>query len=438
MPRLKRPLLVFADSNGRILEHPNLEMIASSGGVWTRVSERDLITLPEGSELFFLEERFPVGYDPLKKRFVVVTENPYNPGEPVRAVSAFIAPAHTATYLAAYKSKKGAPILPLFSYAAVGWHRGNFVVTAIRVDPDERQDVKHFDAEKIRSMAKLFLTKYRHNRLIQHLGNCALGYACPAAKNFFLQRWEAPLPTSPVCNARCLGCISLQENPQIPSTQQRITFVPSPEEIAEVACLHFKKAPRPVVSFGQGCEGEPLLQAKTIERAIKLIREETSEGTININTNGSRPEAVYDLSKAGLNSVRVSVNSFQPHYYHAYYRPKGYTFDDVKRFIEVAKKEGLFVSLNYFILPGFTDSYEERKALESFLKKCPVDLIQMRNFNIDYEWYFKQVGFKPSKKGLGIIKWMEIVKEVCPDINFGYFNPYLGDRTFSANQRVGS
>ena len=99
--------------------------------------------------------------------------------------------------------------------------------------------------------------------------------------NFFLGRWEAPLPTSPICNAACLGCISLQSEGVPPASQDRITFVPTTEEVAGVAVPHLNRAQRPVVSFGQGCEGEPLLQAKLLERSVIKIREKTDRGTIN-------------------------------------------------------------------------------------------------------------------------------------------------------------
>jgi len=343
----------------------------------------------------------------------------------VQAVAASVAPAHTAILSAAYRTKPNAPVLPLFSYAAVGWHEGRFVVAAIRVDQDERQDVKHLDLEKVHENAHLWMKQYRHNRLIHHLARCALTYACPAARNFFLKRWEAPLPSSPKCNARCIGCISLQTNSPIPSTQQRIKFIPTPEEIAEVAVMHLRKAPKPIVSFGQGCEGEPLLVANTIEEAVRLMRSETSAGTINMNTNGSLPDVLEGLARAGLQSVRVSLNSLQPSYYNTYYRPKGYSLDDVKKFITKAKALGLFVSINYFMLPGVTDDPSEFKALENFLRTTQIDLIQMRNFNIDPEWYIQSVGFKPSGKPVGIITWMERVREISPTIRFGYFNPHI-------------
>jgi hypothetical protein len=44
-----------------------------------------------------------------------------------------------------------------------------------------------------------------------------------------------------------------------------------------------------VVSFGQGCEGDPLMAARVIGPAIRLIREQTLDGTINMNTNASLP-----------------------------------------------------------------------------------------------------------------------------------------------------
>jgi len=64
------------------------------------------------------------------------------------------------------------------------------------------------------------------NRLRSHLEKCALQFGCPAAKNFFLGRYEAPLPTAEQCNARCLGCLSLQIHSDIPHSQDRIGFTP--------------------------------------------------------------------------------------------------------------------------------------------------------------------------------------------------------------------
>ena len=51
--------------------------------------------------------------------------------------------------------------------------------------------------------------------------------------------------------------------------------MPSVAEISQLAVSHLETADNPIVSFGQGCEGEPLLQAETIDKAIKRIRSKT-------------------------------------------------------------------------------------------------------------------------------------------------------------------
>lgn len=240
-----------------------------------------------------------------------------------------------------------------------------------------------------------------------------------------MNRWEAPLPTSPACNAGCLGCISLQEGKEICATQERISFVPSPDEIAGVAIPHLREAPKAVVSFGQGCEGEPLLQAEVIGEALRTMRQASSRGTINLNSNGSLPEAVKKLCEAGLDSIRVSLNSCRPSYYTAYFRPRGYTFEALKKSLQAVKAHGGFASINYFILPGFTDHEEEWDALSRFLEETRVDLIQMRNLNIDPEWYLKSLKVPKERKPIGILPWMKRLKDRFPGLRLGYFNPCL-------------
>ena len=214
-----------------------------------------------------------------------------------------MAPAHTSTLTAAYQTQENGPLLPLFAYTAVGWHDGKFWAAGFRSDYDCRQDFTQFDQQRIDTRTARALKHFPDNRLIQHLGTCCLTYRCPAARNYFLERWEAPLPTSPGCNARCLGCISLQPSECCPSTQERLQFTPSVREVTEVGVAHLDNAARPVVSFGQGCEGEPLLQADLLESAIKEMRRLTGRGTINCNTNASRPESIARLREAARTTL---------------------------------------------------------------------------------------------------------------------------------------
>ena len=59
--------------------------------------------------------------------------------------------------------------------------------------------------------------------------------------------------------------------------------------------------------------------------------------------------------------MRISLNSFRPQTYAAYYRPVGYALDDVLESIALASARGLRVSLNVLTHPGVTDERAESR-----------------------------------------------------------------------------
>ena len=417
------PFLVVSDGNGQIFEIPEYRMVGMCLNAPQLPAASECIPLPHGSDLFELPGRVAIGYDPEKTQFVEVRE--YN-GNPVFAVAAFMAPAYVQFYRAAFRSLPGAPRLPLYCYTAVGWKANQFYVTAMRIDPDVRQDLSFFNLPLIENEARRLLKAFPENRLVRHLiENCVFRYGCPAARNFTLSRWECPLPSSPGCNSACVGCIS--EQPQehaVTAPQDRIEFIPTPEEIAQIAVAHLEQAPRAVVSFGQGCEGEPLLAAEVIEAAIREIRKHTDKGIINLNTNASRPDLIERLCRVGLDSIRVSLNSAQPQYYQKYYRPRNYAFQALEASLMVVRRFERWASLNYFVFPGFTDSPEEMAALRRLVQKSQLNMIQTRNLNIDPEWYIQTLGLPEAPQGaVGIPRWIEWLRESFPWIKLGYFNP---------------
>ncbi|HEX5274150.1 MAG TPA: hypothetical protein VFW34_02650, partial [Candidatus Rubrimentiphilum sp.] len=97
---------------------------------------------------------------------------------------------------------------------------------------------------------------------------------------------------------------------------------------------------------------------------------------------------------------RVSLNSFRPRVYAAYYRPIGYDLEDVFTSIRLACDAGLRVSLNLLTHPGVTDDREELDAMHEFLASVSVDMIQTRTLNIDPEWYFDTVGRPAQPVGM--------------------------------------
>ena len=383
------------------------------------VPEDEWIELPSGGNLYELPGRKAIGID-TKTGMMRLCDKGW-------AVAAFIPPAYTGLYLAAYETGKDAPILPLFCYTAAGWLNDKFYVPAMRIEKDIRQECEGYDYKKIKTGSEFLLKNYPHNRLVQHLiNNCCNTYQCPAARNFALGRWECPVPSSPACNANCIGCISFQPAEEaIISTQDRLTFKPSVEEIVEFTVPHLLHAPFSIISFGQGCEGEPLLMWETICDAIKEIRKHTDKGSININTNGSKPDAVKALCEAGLNSIRVSTNSAQNHIYTRYYRPNNYSFEDIIESLKIVRDYRGWSSINYFVFPGMTDSTEEYEALRRLIIETGVNMIQWRNFNIDPDWYLGQVGISETGEMLGIKQLMHLIHEEFPTVKFGYFNPSI-------------
>jgi len=417
--KLKRiPNLVYSDANGNICDDPDLIMSGRSGFDAVALNAEDFIELPEGSDLFELPGRHPIGFD-IKTGEITLCKKGI-------AVAAQLAPAHTQLYMSSYiKKTESSETLPLFAYTAVGWLNGKYYVPAVRIDADIRQEPKSFDHDAVTKSVAQLLKKYPDNRLLNHIGNnCALTYYCPAARNFFLNRYEAPIPTSPACNANCIGCISFQpEKESIQSTQDRLTFKPTSGEITEYAIDHLTSAKNSIVSFGQGCEGEPLLMWETIRDAIREIRNKTQSGSININTNGSMPRAVEELCKAGLNSIRVSMNSVRKSIYEAYYLPNNYSFEALAESIKVVRRYNGWASINYFVFPGMTDERDEYEALRTFIKATDLSMIQWRNFNIDPDWYLERIGVNDTDEIMGIKTVMQLIKEEFPHITYGYFNP---------------
>lgn len=411
------PYMLYSDGNGNIFEDTSLYATGRAGWDALPVPPEDWIELPTGGNLYELPGRRGIGID-VKTGDMRLCDKGW-------AVAAFIPPAHTGLYIAAFETQEDAPTLPLFCYTAAAWHNEKFYVTAVRIEQDIRQEAAGYDDQKIESGTKQLLENYSQNRLVKHLmENCCMTYTCPAARNFALGRWECPVPTSPACNANCVGCISFQpEDEVIFSTQDRLTFKPTAAEIVEFTVPHLMEAPYPIISFGQGCEGEPLLMWETIREAIIEIRKHTPRGSININTNGSKPDAVRALCEAGLNSIRVSTNSAREHIYTPYYRPNNYQFQDIVESLKVVRSFGGWTSINYFVFPGMTDSVEEYEALRQLIIDTDLNMIQWRNFNIDPDWYMGKIGVHETGDILGVKQMLELIHEEFPKVQFGYFNP---------------
>ena len=150
--------------------------------------------------------------------------------------------------------------------------------------------------------------------------------------------------------------------------------------MARIGIEHLSAAPgRTMVSFGQGCEGEPLTRAREIAQAIQAMRVRTRRGSININTNGSLPDNLALLIDAGLDACRISLNSAHKPLYEAYYQPINYGWEDVRESIRLARKRGVYTALNLLTFPGVTDQEGEAEKLCELVARERVDQVQARN-----------------------------------------------------------
>jgi pyruvate-formate lyase-activating enzyme len=268
------------------------------------------------------------------------------------------------------------------------------------------------------------------NPLYGQLARCALEWRCFTAQNTFYGRDEGAIPASTGCNARCVGCISEQPEDGPPSSHERMERPPEAVPMAELGIAHLRSAPgRTMISFGQGCEGEPLTRGDAIAEAIRLIRRHTLRGSININTNGSLPERLAELIDAGLDACRISLNSAHAPLYEAYYQPVGYRFRDVERSIRMAKRRGIYTALNLLTFPGVSDAANEARELCELVGSAGVDQVQVRSLAIDPEQYLA-VARASSAGGpaIGMRELFRSLRRARPGLVIGNFARGLGER----------
>ncbi|MFZ5439614.1 MAG: radical SAM protein [Myxococcota bacterium] len=421
--------LLLADPKGRVVEHPWLLASLRSDESILPPTGRP-IPLPEAGKLAHLPGRLPVGIDPESGEPVLVKEfeldgKRFTP----HAVGAVLPPGFTRTYLPG-EVKADGPVLPQWAYTAAAWCEDGPVVWALHTDRRKHWTPAKFSTPEVKTLVKEHLERFPNNAVLTQLKTCALVYRCFTSQNVFYARDEGGIPASIMCNARCVGCISDQPEDGPPSSHDRMDHGPTPQEMADVGVWHLEHAPgRTMISFGQGCEGEPLTRWKAIAEAIRLIRAKTSRGSININTNGSLTKGLEALFDAGLDAVRVSLNSAVKDLYEAYYKPQRFGWEDVEASIALARKKKGYLALNLLLFPGVTDRRGEVAALTKLVKKYRVDQIQTRPLAIDPAQYIEVArGRGAGGEPLGIPQMLKHLKREAPWLVIGNFARGLGER----------
>lgn len=404
---------LYADENGEIFDAPNILPMGRMGDETVPLTKEDFIPLPESADLMFLPDRKAVGMD--KKSGEIFPILGF-------AVAALLPAGYTRIFLPAYETESDAQPLPIYGYTAVALIDEEIHVAALKTDESEKWNPLNYNTKDLKKLINRTKKDLPENSIVKNLQKCALQWHCLTAENLFYRRFEAGVPVSPKCNANCIGCISLQVSECCPSPQSRIKQAPTVKETVDVMLYHLDFASEAMVSFGQGCEGDPALMFELISTAVARVRERTKKGKINMNTNAGFTKGVKAIVDAGLDNMRVSIISPIDETYNAYYRAN-YSLDDVKNSIKYAMEKGVYVSLNMLTFPGLNDREEETEAWIKFFEEIPVPMIQVRNLNMDPDILMKTL---PKARGemLGTRKFLEILHEKFPKMAIGSFSHF--------------
>lgn len=402
--------LIYSDHKGNLESDPQLLAVGINGNQ-VEPGDETWIDLPAGGELLLLPGRLPLGYNQEDDQIEAV--------EGVTALAAILPMGYTRTLTPGYEVADDQE-LPLFGYTAVGSVQGRLKVAALETDEQLKWNPIYYNTTDLPKLIDDLKQEFSNNRILKQLGKCALEYHCLTAQNLFYRRWEAGIPVSPHCNADCLGCISKQPAECCPAPQNRIDFVPQESEVVELIVTHLEKAPDGIVSFGQGCEGEPSLQKDLLIKALQSARQKTAKGTININSNAGYTEAIKALTDTGLDSIRVSLFSAILEHYHWYHRPQGYTLENVRESLKYGAVNGLQVAINLLFFPGFSNRETETNALKKLIAATGIHQIQLRNLNIDPEKMVSTVN-ESNEELPTIEEWLKNLQQEFPELHIGNY-----------------
>jgi hypothetical protein len=95
--------------------------------------------------------------------------------------------------------------------------------------------------------------------------------------------------------------------------------------------------------------------------------------------------------------------------------------------LRLAREAGVYSSINLLCFPGLIDCEDEIAALVDFLRETGVQLVQLRNLNIDPEVLWPRVP-RPTGRALGMRALVETLQRETPEVTVGNFSRPVGMR----------
>ena len=144
------PFMLYADSRGRIFEHPRFRMAGFSGNAPASLEEDDLIPMPEFSKLFFIPDCPPVGLDPETGKYRTVPKVKVNGvTESAMASQRFWSPELCASIFRPWITAQRSTSFPCGPTRPVGFREGGYWAAGFRIEYNAKWDPRHYDDRKL-------------------------------------------------------------------------------------------------------------------------------------------------------------------------------------------------------------------------------------------------------------------------------------------------
>jgi hypothetical protein len=236
-------------------------------------------------------------------------------------------------------------------------------------------------------------------------------------------------PRLPNQNYSAVGCLNQTYFAAALKVDQRLfdnfnilelnPLLESPSEMIEAGLQHLLHAPNALVNLDISEE----VNLDAVSNLIQSIRQQTFRGMIQINASAPDPRSIKKWCEAGLDSIRLTLNSAQGNYYNLFHEPQESRFDDIVESFKIARYFHRRAVLNYEIFPGLTDHPAEIDALIKLVRELKIETIQLHNLKIDPEWYMDELQLlNLTRKQIGIQNWFTHLQKTFPAIQIGYYD----------------
>ena len=201
------------------------------------------------------------------------------------------------------------------------------------------------------------------NRVLAHHAHCALDYACPTASNLFLGAGKARSRSLRAATRAASAASPSRRKTSLVSPQDRLTFLPTVEEIVAVGVRIWSGARRHLQLRARAARASRCCRRGASSRRYArcargpLVGRSTSTPTpairarCNASTTPGWTLCAPARSRRGARPTTPIT------------APSATRFDDVKRSLILAREAGVYTSINLLCFPGLIDCEDEVEAL---------------------------------------------------------------------------